>query len=355
MNTLRYLAALLSLAAATGATTQDDNNASSVQRRLRVRNLRTNMETGKEVAADLVQKNTRPGFDFVVAGFPKCGTTTLLKAFAAHEETDMALDEQCDIAAPLQGDGRVYKSLDRTLSTLSSDPNIKRSFKCPTTLYSHKSISRMEEHSPASKLIVGMRHPVEMLQSFYNYRITEIKERNLVDQKIPTLEEVMESGNPWKGVSMKSSRFDLFLMQLAKTRMSAKNMKELAQAGYDLTIKPNQMKIFLYTADQINEQDSSRATAFRSELQDFLGLTKPIDAFNHENVNHQVYPESIDICDDKWIQVRSKLIEEGAKTAKWIREQFMHSDDVVVANKEHFLQSLESWNTDPCGAKVAEA
>lgn len=355
MNTLQYLAILLSLATAAASTAHDDNNVIPDQRRhVRARKLQSNAETVQAAAAALVQNNnSQRGFDFVVAGFPKCGTTTLLQAFAAHEETDMALQEQCDIAAPLQPDARVHKMLDNTLSTLSSDPNVKRSFKCPTSLYSHKSISRLEEHSPASKLIVGMRHPVEMLQAFYNDRIAEIKERKL-DHKIPTLEEVLERGDPWKGVSMQSTRFDLFLMQLGKTHITAKNMKELAQAGLDLTIKPNEIKVFLYTVDQLKDQDSSRATEFRSELQGFLGLHKPLDAFHNVN-HHQVYPESIDICDDQWAQVRGKLVQEGTKTAKWIQKHFMHSNDVVVANQEHFLQSLESWSTDPCGAKLSEA
>ena len=49
-----------------------------------------------------------PQFDFVVGGFPKCGTTTLLKAFEAHPETDMAAQEQCAVAAPSQPDASTF-------------------------------------------------------------------------------------------------------------------------------------------------------------------------------------------------------------------------------------------------------
>lgn len=139
-------------------------------------------------------------FDFIIAGFPKCGTTTLLKAFAAHEETDMAAREQCAIASPLQADVRVHRLLDETLAGLSPDPHMKRSFKCPTALYNYKGIARLQKHSPFAKIVVGTRHPVKMLQSFYNYRVTEIKEKGL-SEPIPTLEEVLANPTPWKGVS----------------------------------------------------------------------------------------------------------------------------------------------------------
>lgn len=96
----------------------------------------------------------------------------------------MAASEQCAIASPLQADAKVHRLLDQTLSSLSSEPTVKRSFKCPTAMYNYKSIARMEKHSPNAKFVVGMRHPVKMLQSFYNYRITEIKERGL-EEEIP--------------------------------------------------------------------------------------------------------------------------------------------------------------------------
>ena len=306
-----------------------------------------------DAKAEDIPKDDKPGFDFVVAGFPKCGTTTLLKAFEAHEETDMAASEQCAIASPLQADARVHKLLDGTLNALSSRPQMKRSFKCPTAMYNYKSIARMEKHSPNAKFVIGMRHPVKMLQSFYNYRITEIKERGL-DEAIPSLEKVLANDMPWKGVSMQSTRFELFLMQLGKTDVSAEHLTDLTRTNYDLAIKPTTFSVFLYTVDQLEDANEQRNHELRRHMQEYLDLKKPIEPFGHENTNHHVgkaaHAESISICDNKWATVRAQLIEQGAKTAEWIRDHFIHSEDVQVANQEHFLETLQSWGSDPCAA-----
>ena len=245
----------------------------------------------------------------------------------------MAASEQCAIASPLQADTRVHRLLDDTLATLTTDPSVKRSFKCPTAMYNYKSIARMEKHSPQTKFVVGMRHPVKMLQSFYNYRITEIKERGL-DESIPSLDDVLSRDKPWKGVSIHSTRFELFLMQMGKTDLDMDQLSDLLGMPYDLAIKPTNFTVFLYTVDQLEDEDEVRTESMRNKLQDYLGLRKPIQPFGHENKNHATsraaHQELVSICDDKWASVRSTLVEQGAKTARWLREHFIHSKDVVV-------------------------
>lgn len=300
-------------------------------------------------------------FDFVVGGFPKCGTTTLLKAFAAHPETDMATHEQCAIAAPVLADAVVLQKLDETLkampSVIAGNFSMKRSFKCPTAMYNFKSISRMEKHSPAAKFVVGIRHPVKMMQSFYNYRVTEIYERGLTGtEKIPDIHELL-SGNspPWKGVSMASVRFEIFLQQLGKTTLTAEDFAELSKYtdfGYELAIKPSNFTVFLYTVDQLEDSDATRTGQLLMDLQAYLGLSSPIPPFGHENKNHAVgdaaYPQSISICDPQYAVIRLQLIKNGVQTANWLRDHFLQSSDVVVANPEHFVETLKAWGADPC-------
>lgn len=296
----------------------------------------------------------KPQFDFVVAGFPKCGTTTLLKAFAAHNETDMFGSEQCAIAAKAQADHLVLQKLDTTLSSMKNN-DMKRAFKCPTAMYNYKSIIRMEKHSPRSKFVVGIRHPVKMMQSFYNYRVTELYERNL-DESIPDFVDLAENRKePWKGVSLSSVRFELFLQQLGKTVLSPSDLWEMSQAteaGYELAVKPSNFTVFLYTVDQLEDMDETRSANLRSELQRFLELTTPIAQFGHENKNHRVgdsgHPESIHICDPRYASIRKRLIDNGVKTATWLRDHFLMSPDVIVANPEHFIETLELWSIDPC-------
>lgn len=295
---------------------------------------------------------TTSGFDFVVAGFPKCGTTALLKAFALHNETDMAMTEKCAVASPGMPDFVVWRKMDEILQELSRERSIKRSFKCPTAIYNHKTIARLEKHSPTAKLVIGVRHPIHMLQSFYNYRVTEIYQRNL-DEDVPAFADVMGSLDPWKGVSLASPRYELFLMQFGKTDISPADIQGfMGQPGYQLAIRPSRFQIFLYSTEQLEDTDTDRAQSFREGLQEYLGLQYPIAPFTHENVNHQVgeegYEETINICDRQWKTVRRQLLQQGQYSAEWIRDKFLQSPDVTVINLEHFLQTLETWTSDPC-------
>lgn len=333
------------------------------------------------VDGDLMTSNaaTPPTFDFVVGGFPKCGTTSLLKTFALHPEIDMAAQEQCTIAAPGLTDAVVLQKLDATLQSMPSvssssstgsgggdDPagesspsgaRMKRAFKCPNAMFTYKSIGRLEKHSPAAKLVVGIRHPVHMMQSFYNYRVTEIYERGLNDvETIPDFLELVSKGyEPWKLVSLASVRFELFLQQLGKTVLTPNDFAELSkytEFGYELAIKPSNFSIFLYTVDQLEDLDETRSEQLLTALQTYLELSTPIPRIGHENKNHAVgdaaYPESIVICDPQYALIRKDLVRNGIHTANWLRDHFLQSPDVTVANPEHFLATLETWSTDPC-------
>jgi Sulfotransferase domain len=302
-----------------------------------------------------------PQFDFVVAGFPKCGTTSLLKTFAAHPDIDMAPQEQCIIAAPVLADNVVVQKLDATLKTMSSgmeaDSGVKRAFKCPNAMFTYKSITRLEKHSPNAKLVVGVRHPVHMMQSFYNYRVTEIYERGLLGtEDIPDFLDLVSGGyEPWKLVSMASVRYELFLQQLGKTVVTPEDFTELStmtEFGYELAVKPSNFTIFLYTVDQLEDMDSSRSEKLLADLQAYLGLESVIPSIGHENKNHFIgdaaHPESIVICEPQFADVRRELVQSGTRTANWLRNHFLQSPDVYVANLEHFLENLDTWSTDPC-------
>jgi hypothetical protein len=81
----------------------------------------------------------------------------------------------------------------------------------------------------------------------------------------------------------------------------------------------------------------------------FKHQMKPL---GHENLNHFVgkkaYKETIDICDDKYLDLRRELTQKGRETQMWIRNKFLQSPDVTVANRNHFLELLDKWEQDPC-------
>jgi len=305
-------------------------------------------QEAKQAALRIEEQESFDSFDFVVAGFPKCGTTSLMHLFAAHNETDMATHEQCTVASPGMSDGVILRKMDEDLEAL--DPTQQRAFKCPTAMYNPHTISRMRMHSPAAKFIVGVRHPIRQLESFYNYRVTELYNNGL-SEDIPSLREVWEGDEAWKGVSQASSRYEAFLMQFGKTDLSLDDMTYLAQHG-GLAVRPSRFQIFLYTTEQLEDEDEERSDDFRQGLQNFLGLHFPLPSIEHANVNHQTgadgYAETIDICDAQFADIRAALLDQGEESASWIVDRFLDSSDVRVANMEHFVESLDSWSLDPC-------
>ena len=74
------------------------------------------------------ESNDSVKLDFFVAGFPKCGTTTLLKAFEAHNETVVPPKEECSLNL-MDQDDVAYAHIKNALHTIN--PNVKRGIKCP--------------------------------------------------------------------------------------------------------------------------------------------------------------------------------------------------------------------------------
>jgi hypothetical protein len=311
--------------------------------------IRSNFSFPISLRASSYQPKGRHQLDFFVAGFPKCGTTTMLYAFANHNETDIGKTEKCVILNAKVSDSVALNRLDDAVGELSADYGMKRGIKCPSGIKNSRSLERMHNHSPRARLIVGIRHPVLFFQSYYNYRVTEIHDRNLTERIPPA--EALIGKTTWKDVCTDTARFDLYLKQLGKTNMTTTQLEEFVGRPH-MAVRPNLLKVFLYSLDQIDDTDENRSTTFRSGLQEYLGLRSPIPSFSHENLNNFVgdkgHPETMDICQSRYDALRKVLVGHGIVMETWIRNEFIRSPDVFVANMKHFLESIRTWRTDPC-------
>jgi hypothetical protein len=142
-------------------------------------------------------------------------------------------------------------------------------------------------------------------------------------------------------------------MQLAKTDVSIDDLEDMeSRAHLDLAVKPNKFRIFLYTLDQMDDKTEERKESFRQQMRTFLDLSLPLQDMERANTNTFVgefaHKETIDICASKYDDLRAMLVEQGKRSQQWIRDEFIHSPDVVVGNKDHFLAILDTWSHDPC-------
>jgi hypothetical protein len=273
--------------------------------------------------------------DFFVAGFPKCGTTTLLKTFDAHNETSVHPEEECSLARVFSDD-IAYTGLMNKLNETSSDPNVKRGIKCPFGLSTPTAIKRLKDWFPDAKLIFGLRHPVFYFQSFYNYRVLMVHQKKLKGP-IPSPESLIGS-NDWVRVSTDTARFE-------------KTLKMLGKASSDDS-PPTPFRVFLYTLEQMEDENENRERKWRETLGSFLELKHQIQPLQAANVNafqgEKGFDETINICDTKYDNLRSVLVENGRESQRWIVEEFLQNPDVTVANAEHFGEILVQWGLDPC-------
>jgi len=284
--------------------------------------------------------------DFFIAGFPKCGTTTLLHAFRNHPETAIGDVEYCSLCCYNGGqeDESIIADLMSHLDGLTTSVSIKRGIKCPTGIKDALGVSRVVKYLPDTKIIIGMRHPVLFFQSYYNYRITEMHNKNQLES-VPPAETLI--GRKWKGVTTELARFELSLKQLMKTNLTDSEQEPTAVVGIQKS-----SKVFLYSIEQLDDENEWRAKSFRKNLQTFLGLKRPFGPFTRENVNgHRTslkYPEHINICDSEHNVLRSYFLFRARETQRWLREEFIASGDVVLGDREHFLALIDTWTRDPC-------
>lgn len=296
------------------------------------------------------------GVDFVIAGFPKCGTSTLLYSFVDNEETEMPAEEYCAVSRhdKSQADSifRLKTMMEKTYTPQSKDGGVLlRGIKCPGSVRDVKSIELLELLNPETKIIIGVRHPVLLFQSFFNYRVVSHNhETRFEGKKVPDPNSLIGSENiAWRGVYTDLAKYEDSLMQLGKVDLSTGDLKQMAAQG--LILAPTSLRVFLYEVDQLSDVNDERATQFRRDMQRFLGLENPILPFDKRNVvaNKGTYPETINICDEKYQHLREVLIHHADKTRHWIRDRFIKSDDVIIGgDKQHFLELLAKWGEDPC-------
>ena len=121
------------------------------------------------------------------------------------------------------------------------------------------------------------------------------------------------------------------------------------------TTWPTKNKIFLVETSQLVDQDWFRQQELMGDLQAFLGLkhgfkngippAHPAPKSDTQAIRDK---RKIDICHDQYKHLREELMQGARESSVWIRERFIHSQDVFVSSPDFFEQALMSWMEDPC-------
>lgn len=305
--------------------------------------------------------------DYVVAGFPKCGTTALGTLLSNHPLIkDTANEEhyiQKDTNATIHD---LYSSLflphnkEKTNLTTTTTTELVRGFRCPHHIQKMSGIRMLAEVFTETKVMVSVRHPILWFQSYYNYRMEWNDTHLLVgspNDLIGNLEGAFASDvSPWI-LQTATGEFHRYLSALKKTPMTDPEEIMLLSPFWDRnwnisTLPKTSNPIFLCEISQLGDKNATRQAQFRKDLQQFLGLASEFPEIQkvRPGYSSKVYNEDkkINICDETFSPVREELMNVARHASIWLRKYFMQSEEVYYSSGEFLDESLQKWMDDPC-------
>lgn len=294
------------------------------------------------------------GLDFYIAGWPKTGTSTLVNMLSNHPQIVMPREESWYWWRP-GNEKKGLSIIERELSRNARNSKLReqqhlRGIKCPGEYRSWAGVQLLSQvYGVRPKVIIGIRHPVLLFQSFYNFRVQNWHTRGWFYHKgeIPRPESLLGQDMNWgDGVNLNHFRFEQYLSLLMKAPPPSGDWRGFGDAPPQRCV-PNE--VFIYHIDQLGDTDKQRLITFEESLRSFLGLDHPFSpTIKSINVLGQKHPESIDICSSSHNHTRSRLMEVAKESSIWIKNHFLLSTSVTVANRDHFISLLLEFQNDPC-------
>lgn len=300
--------------------------------------------------------------NLAIIGFPKTGTSTLMHYLHMSSQVHVFDEERCEMG---------YNQHVKLIESLYNDippGDVIRGIKCPRDLEIPFALKNYETYFHETDFMVGVRHPVEWFESFYNFRV-----HNLFPMPPPDM-LLGRCTRRHQGLCTFRGNFHLFLANLGKTNIANNtHEQELIPEQYRTAIKPKQLKgrVFMWDISQLKNTGQNNTTTdgdngpyrhsnfqFRKDLQHFLRLEEPLPemiwvkpGYAHQNstILDHIDSKKIDICDFKYFKLRDILLKQGKLAAQWIRDYFLEAEGVFVSQKEYFVNVvLKSWEQDPC-------
>jgi hypothetical protein len=334
--------------------------------------------SGMETAGQLL-------LDFAIVGNAKCGTSTIMNWLGLHPQIQIPQDELYHLKYEEPWDLLgVFYDYFGDVSMLR--PDSIKGYKSPNDVGEERPMRLIRTYFPQTKLIVGIRHPIRMMESFYNFRI-----QNGYD--MPPLEDLHYHNAVGQfGVSWSRAEYHTSLINLGKTTLSSddelalmppyykkKIMKRrqviMKNVTYDNNSNSQQQEqqpfprmpnpVFLYEMGQLADiENDDRLKQFGQDMANYLGLTledlppiphhKPGKKLQNITLQAERDARKVRICADRYEPQRKRLLDIGNHTAEWILNYFLspsNSDSVFVSNPKHFQELLLGYSKDPCENK----
>ena len=293
--------------------------------------------------------------DFIIAGFPKCGTTTMMANLGYI--APMPVSDVCTRVS--QTTYYSYKNWPKEHQGNQTEEKLFRGSKCPMFLESNM-VTELDNLLPRTKLIAGIRHPVLWFQSFWNMQRANNNRKYLHGDPYKFVTPCPNE-NGWgcrvscphkQLICASRARFHVALARLGRTDMSQKEIELLSPNDPDGGVNVKNLHIrnpiFLYEYEMLNEE------YMWSRLGRFLGVNKPLQ-HDQRRAGGKNRSLAIDFCDDKFDDFRALLMPIAYNVSVWIQDYFIpiaknkNQNDVIIPEPDTFWKLVDDYKHDPCG------
>jgi hypothetical protein len=166
--------------------------------------------------------------------------------------------------------------------------------------------------------------------------------------------------------SLGRTEYHANLIHLGKSNLTSSHEWKMIPRNKRFTMRkenigaypPSANPVYLYETAQLSDMNETRIAQVLLDLQRFLGMSQPLlDPPLHyspgkkqsdQEKQRLIDSKKVDICEERYEQIRNKLIKIGAMAQEWILMHFLQSPDVYVSNPDHFREILEGYKRDPC-------
>ena len=326
----------------TTPTTIADENQSSTNHMLRIRPplYKILMDVQQNVTNDYIDSILQ----FAILGFAKTSTTHHLRLLGKHPEIHTIPMEDYHVR---NGEIQEFvKMLYRIKANHSAGEKTKVGYKDPHGMESATGLVALGRYWPSCRFVVGIRHPVDWFESFYNFHVRVHGPKSLPPPDM--LRGACIRGS--RGICVQRAKFHDSLALLGKTALTDSEELMLlskSQVSQARSMSPVPNKLFLYDISQIQDQNQTRKALYMRDLSAFLGLDVSLvdESTEHISRNHGVF---LDICDHHYSSLRSALMDVARSASLWIRRYLVQSEDVVVSSPDFFDHAVAGWMEDPC-------
>jgi Sulfotransferase domain len=314
--------------------------------------IRSTNSTTADGDEDVIIGDVQHLLDFVIAGHPKTGTTSLMRWLSAHPQVMIQASEVQSNLKVGQA-GHLVRRLHRMYRPQGNGNHTStiRGYKAPNEIHFRTGLRVLAKHWPNVRLIVGVRHPVHWFSSWYNFRVNnyvampppELYNRRL---DLPPLMRFHENLSLLGKTNLTEG--ERSLIGTPPSRIMSKEREDdiLRSVGLDPNDRaPVPNRVFLYDVAQADSpSDPIVAAQFRDDLSSFLGISPiPDNPSANKMTRHK-----FNVCEDRFAPLRGRLLSLGGDMAEWILTYFIHHPDVTVSSPESFEAMLRSWSVDPC-------